>query len=142
MPKNVPNEPMRKGGFSSRNSRDRPAWRQFIALLMNLAVAWPLAADAQQPGKTPRIGILNNGPATVSSAFLEGFRALGYTEGQNLIMEVRFANWKLDRLPDLAAELVALKVDVIVAGGTRAARAAKRATSAIPIVAISIRAAP
>ena len=111
--------------------------REFFGLLGG-AITWPLAADAQQPGKMPRIGILNNGPAAVSSPLLQGLHALGYTEGQNLTIEVRFADWNLDRLPDLAAELVALKVDVIVAAATPAARAAKQATSTIPIVAISM----
>ncbi len=86
----------------------------------------------------PRIGMLNNGPAAVNSPFLQGLHELGYTEGQNLTLEVRFADWKLDRLPELAAELVARKVDVIVAVATPAARAAKQATSAIPIVAVSM----
>jgi ABC-type uncharacterized transport system substrate-binding protein len=111
--------------------------REFIGLC-GAAISLPLAADAQQTGKVPRIGILNNGPAAVSRPFLQGLHERGYTEGQNLIMEVRFADWKLDRLPALAAELVALKVDLIVAGGTPAARAAKQATSTIPIVAISM----
>ncbi len=114
--------------------------RKFIALLGG-AITWPLAARAQQPGKMPRIGILNNGSGVVysmSNAFLEGLRELGYIEGQNLAIEFRFADWHLDRLPDLAAELVTLKVDVIVAGATPAARAAKQATSTIPIVAVSV----
>ena len=66
----------------------------------------------------PRIGILNNGSAAsrTNSPLFQGLRELGYTEGQNLAIEFRFADWQLDRLPALAAELVALKVDVIVAG--------------------------
>src|SRR6266566_492525 len=111
--------------------------REFFGLLGG-AITWPLAADAQQPGKMPRIGILNNGPAAVSSPLLQGLHALGYTEGQNLTIEVRFADWNLERLRDLADELVALKVDVIVAAATPAARAAKQATSTIPIVAVSM----
>jgi putative ABC transport system substrate-binding protein len=114
--------------------------REFMALLGG-AITWPLAADAQQTGKMPRVGILNNGSAALYSrakAFLQGLRELGYTEGQNLAIEFRFADWQLDRLPDLAAELVTLKVDVIVAGATPAARAAKQATSTIPIVAVSV----
>ena len=112
--------------------------REFLALLGGAAAAWPLAARAQQTGKISRIGVLNNGGAAVSVALLQGLHALGYTEGRNLTVEVRFADWKLDRLPALAAELVALKVDVIVAGATPAARAAKQATSTIPIVALSM----
>jgi putative ABC transport system substrate-binding protein len=114
--------------------------REFMALLGG-AITWPLAADAQQTGKMPRIGILNNGSAALYSrtnAFLQGLRELGYIEGQNLGIEFRFADWQLDRLPALAAELVALKVDVIVAGATPAARAAKQATSTIPIVAVAM----
>ena len=115
--------------------------REFIALLGGAAVAWPLAARAQQAGKMPRIGILNNGSAALYSRtnpFFEGLRELGYKEGENLAIEFRFADWELNRLPDLAAELVALKVDVIVAGATPAARAAKQATSTIPIVAVAM----
>jgi len=113
--------------------------REFIAVVAG-ALSWPVAADAQQTGKMPRIGILNNGSAasTTNSAFFQGLRELGYTEGQNLAIEFRFADWQLDRLPALAAELVALKVDVIVAGATPAARAAKQATRTIPIVAVSV----
>jgi putative ABC transport system substrate-binding protein len=111
--------------------------REFLALLGG-AISWPLPAHAQQTGKIPRIGILNNGGAVVNSPFLQGLHELGYIEGRNLIIEVRFADWKLDRLPALAAELVALKVDVIVAAATPAARAAKQATSTIPIVALSM----
>ena len=115
--------------------------RQVIALIGGAAVAWPLAARAQQAGKMPRIGILNNGSAALYSRtnpFFEGLRELGYKEGENLAIEFRFADWELNRLPDLAAELVALKVDVIVAGATPAARAAKQATSTIPIVAVAM----
>src|SRR5438067_1267183 len=88
----------------------------------------------------PRIGILNNGSAAsrTNSPLFQGLRELGYTEGQNLAIEFRFADWQLDRLPALAAELVALRVDVIVAGATPAARAAKQATRSIPIVAVSM----
>jgi len=115
--------------------------REFIALLGGAAAAWPLAARAQQAGKMPRIGILNNGSAALYSRtnpFFEGLRELGYKKGENLAIEFRFADWELNRLPDLAAELVALKVDVIVAGATPAARAAKQATSTIPIVAVAM----
>jgi putative ABC transport system substrate-binding protein len=113
--------------------------REFIAVVAG-ALTWPVAADAQQTGKMPRIGILNNGSAasTTNSAFFQGLRELGYTEGQNVAVDFRFADWQLDRLPALAAELVALKVDVIVAGATPAARAAKQATRTIPVVAVSM----
>jgi ABC-type uncharacterized transport system substrate-binding protein len=93
-------------------------------------------AAAQQPKKVPRIGILWNAEIAPSrvEAFRQGLRELGYVEGKNIFIEVRSAEGKLDRLPSLAAELVRLKVDVIVATGPRPTRAAKAATSTIPIV--------
>jgi putative tryptophan/tyrosine transport system substrate-binding protein len=119
--------------------------REFITLLGGAAApaAWPLAARAQQSAKVPRIGILSPGRSegpdatfeTSLNSFLQGLRELGYTEGQNIVIERRYGEWKLDRLPDLAAELVRLQVDVIVAVSTPSARAAKQATSTIPIVA-------
>ena len=98
--------------------------REFIAVVAG-ALSWPVAADAQQTGKMPRIGILNNGSAVsrTNYAFFQGLRELGYTEGQNLAVDFRFADWQLDRLPALAAELVALKVDVIVTSGASASLA-------------------
>jgi putative tryptophan/tyrosine transport system substrate-binding protein len=101
--------------------------------------AAPLAAEAQQTGKAARIGVLEMGhPPSGRSPTREGFREqlreLGYVEGLNLVIESRYAESRADRLPDLAAELVRLKVDVIVAGGTPAPLAAKQATSTIPIV--------
>jgi ABC-type uncharacterized transport system substrate-binding protein len=107
---------------------------QFVVVL--LAVA--LIAEAQQPKKVPRIGFLF---ATFASAqesrveaFKQGLRDLGYIEGRNITIEYRYAEGKLDRLPALAAELVGLKVDVIVTGGPQATRPAKKATATIPIV--------
>src|SRR5258707_594089 len=113
--------------------------REFMTVVGG-ALSWPVAADAQQTGKMPRIGILNNGSAasTTNYPFFQGLRELGYTEGQNLAIEFRFADWQLDRLPALAAELVALKVDVIVAGATPAARAATQGTGTIPILACKV----
>src|SRR6476469_5335369 len=95
--------------------------REFITLLGGGAVAWPLAARAQQPigrtGKTPRVGVLMPGPAAHSAAlidpFYRGLHELGYIEGQNLAIERRDGDWKSDRLAALAAELVGLKVDII-----------------------------
>ncbi len=96
----------------------------------------PLAADAQQPGKVPRIGYLSwADPATrrmLADAFFQGLRERGYVEGQSIAIEYRHGT--MDQLPDLAAELVRLKVDAIAAVGTPAALAAKQATSTIPIV--------
>jgi putative ABC transport system substrate-binding protein len=113
--------------------------REFITLLGG-AVTWPLAARAQQMGKVPHLGILNPGttdpPATVG--FYKGLRELGYTEGQNIAIERRYADWKFDQFGKLAAELVQINVDVIVVMSTSPARAAKEATSTIPIVVASM----
>ena len=95
-------------------------------------------AEAQQPTKVPRIGYLSAASPSANSArieaFRQGLRELGYVEGKNIVIEWRSAEGKLDRLPALAAELVRLKVDVIVTGGPTATRAAKEATATIPIV--------
>ena len=95
-------------------------------------------AEAQQQTKVPRIGFLSTvSPSTISDrieAFRQGLRELGYVEGKNIVIEWRYAESKADRLPSLAAELVRLKVDLIVTAGSPPTRAAKEATSAIPIV--------
>jgi len=117
--------------------------RAFMTLLGGAAVAWPLAARAQQAnsrtGKTPRVGILMPGPAAHSAATLEpfyrGLHELGYIVGENLAIEQRNGDWKPDRFPALATKLVGLKVDILVAWSTPTARAAKQATNSIPIVA-------
>ena len=101
------------------------------ALVIVLAVVH--LAGAEQPKKVPRIGFLSATPS-ISPAFLEGLHALGHIERKNIIIEHRSAQDKLERLPDLAADLVNLKVDIIVTQGTPAAQAAKKATSTIPIV--------
>jgi putative ABC transport system substrate-binding protein len=102
----------------------------------------PLTADAQQAGKVARIGFLGGrSPSDMSpllDAFRQGLRELGWVEGQNIVIDYRFAEGRFDRLPDLAAELVRLKVDVIVAQPTPATAAAKNATETIPIVMISV----
>jgi putative ABC transport system substrate-binding protein len=99
-------------------------------------VAWPLAAEAQQPTKIARIGYLASNLTNQSplEAFRQGLRDLGYDEGRNVVIEYRDAQGKLEPLPALAVELVALKVDVIVASSTAAALAAKQATTVVPIV--------
>ena len=106
-----------------------------VALL--LLAASP-AAEAQPSGKAPVIGLLIGGSHSASStrveAFRRGLRELSYVDGQNIAIEYRFAELKLDRLPALAAELVRLKVDIIVAATTPVILAAKNATSTIPIV--------
>jgi putative ABC transport system substrate-binding protein len=95
----------------------------------------PIGADAQQAGKVYRIGILIPGPTSPQiDGFREGLRGLGYVEGRNVIVEYRSAQDRQERLPGLAAELVALKVDIIYATVTPAAEAAKKTTQTIPIV--------
>jgi putative ABC transport system substrate-binding protein len=113
--------------------------REFMAGLGG-AAAWPLVARAQDLSRpTARIGWLVTGsPDSYRfslAAFRDGLRALGYLEGQNLIIEYRWGKGEVDRLPALAAELVEQKVDVILAGATIGARAAKTATREVPIVA-------
>jgi putative tryptophan/tyrosine transport system substrate-binding protein len=106
--------------------------------LCAMLLALSLSAGAQQPARIPRIGILIAAPASVQSTQVEAFRRrlreLGYVEGQNIFIEYRYAEGKLERLPDLAADLVRLKVDVIVASAPRAVFAAKKASTTIPIV--------
>jgi len=108
-------------------------------LAFSVLLAMPLAAEAQ-PGRVFRIGILGNFPVTdpedarLWGAFIEGLRELGYVEGRNITIEHRSSEGQFDRLPDLAADLVRLQVDVIVTGGPPAPLVAKQATSTIPIV--------
>jgi putative ABC transport system substrate-binding protein len=108
--------------------------RAFCSMLLAL----PFPARAQQPKKIPLIGFLSaRDPATESvraNAIRLALRELGYIEGQNIAIEYRYAHGKLDRLPELAAELVRLKVDIVVAGGDPGIRAAKNATKTIPII--------
>lgn len=107
-------------------------------MLCTLLFALCLAAEAQQPRKIPLIGRLTGGSPSNSparlEAFRQGLRELGYVEGENIVIEYRFAMGNFDRLPDLAAELVRLKVDVIVAQSSDPVRAATNATKTIPIV--------
>ena len=113
--------------------------REFISLLGGAAAAWPLAARAQQ-SKVARIGALYIGLADAESfkkELVEGLRRLGYVEGKDIAFEFRSADGRLDRLPELAAELVRLKVDVIVPLYVPSALAAKQATREIPIVMIA-----
>src|SRR3984957_12689091 len=114
--------------------------RQFVKLIGGGALAWPLNAAAQQGSKLYRIGYFSSGAASaqdgagIERAFVEALGELGWTEGKNVALEYRFAENHADRLRDMAAELVHLKVDVIVAAGTLAPLAAKQATATIPIV--------
>lgn len=111
--------------------------RRYLLIAAGVLVSAPLAADAQPMAGLARIGYLGLNRAAaprILDAFLQGLRDLGYVEGRNVVIEYRDAQGKHERLPALAAELVALKVDVIVAPTTPAARAAKQATRTIPIV--------
>jgi putative tryptophan/tyrosine transport system substrate-binding protein len=114
--------------------------RLVVALLALVLLAAPLAAESQTAAKVYRIGLLGGSPpnapggARFWGGFFQGLRELGYVEGQNILIEGRFYGDRTERLPALAAELVQLKVDVIVAGAPPAPEAAQRATSTIPIV--------
>jgi putative tryptophan/tyrosine transport system substrate-binding protein len=112
--------------------------REFITLLGGAAVAWPLAARAQQGGQIFRIGLVETTSAELNAtnlaAFRRGLQELGYTEGRNLILEYRSADGDASRFPALISELIGLKVDLIVARGTPAALAVKQATRTIPVI--------
>jgi putative ABC transport system substrate-binding protein len=116
--------------------------REFITLLGGAVATWPLAAGAQPAGKISRIGFMGNSTATLEAnligPFRDGLRELGYEEGRNLIIEFRWAEGKYDRFPALVAELLAAKVNVIVAAGTPATLAIKKATSIVPLVFIAV----
>ncbi len=109
-----------------------------LAVFCSLLLALGFPADAQQPKNVPRIGFLSaTSPSAIAArveAFRRGLRELGYVEGKNIVIEWRFAEGKADRLRELAAELVRLKVDVILSAGPPLTRAAKEATATIPIV--------
>jgi putative tryptophan/tyrosine transport system substrate-binding protein len=109
--------------------------RKFLAML-GAASAWPFAARAQEPGKIPRIGIIDDSPRW--NAFRHGLRDLGYLEGQNIAFDYAYGDGVPERLAEAAAALVRLPVDVIATYGTPASFAAKQATTTIPIVMISI----
>jgi putative ABC transport system substrate-binding protein len=116
-------------------------WRRTIWLITTLAfglLCAPCAPDAQQPGQVPRIGFVEPGSAAVNghflAAFRQGLRALGWVEGQNLVSEDRWAEGQYERFPALLAELIRLKVQVIVVASGQGALAAKQATATVPIV--------
>ena len=115
---------------------EKAGWSSILVVAVLLAVG--VIADAQQPKKLPRIGFLSAASSSAISArveaFRQGLRELGYADGKNILIEWRFAEGKSDRLPSLAAELVRLKVDVIVAEAPTSTRSAKQATVTIPIV--------
>ena len=113
--------------------------REFVALLGGAAAAWPLAAQAQQPaGKPPIIGYIGGGARTSQQAWLDAFMQRlserGWIEGRTVTIEVRWGEGRPERYTEIAAEFVRLNVNVILAGGTEAAVAAKQVTSTIPIV--------
>jgi putative tryptophan/tyrosine transport system substrate-binding protein len=108
--------------------------RDFIAFFSGGLVAWPLVAGAQQSGKIWRIGFIAHRYEKFYDPLFQGLRELGYTEGQNLIVERRYAEGRVDRFQEFAAEMVRLKVDVIIVVTTPAAFAARNETTTIPIV--------
>src|SRR5436189_6894 len=108
--------------------------REFITLLGGAAVAWPLLARAQQGKKIPRIGVLWSNPPATFEFMRQGLKDFGYVEGRNIDFEFRWAEGKLDQLPELAADLARLQVDVIVTLAPQATLAAKHATQTSPIV--------
>jgi putative ABC transport system substrate-binding protein len=119
--------------------------RRFLLTSLAGALAAPLAAGAQQSPKVPRVGILLFGfpaspsePAPLGRALVDGLRSLGWVEGRNVMFEWRYAEGKTDRYPALAADLMALKVDVILATGTPAALAAREATNSVPVVMVAV----
>jgi putative tryptophan/tyrosine transport system substrate-binding protein len=131
---------MRSSSFRSDNRKSKIQnlkWAGLFAIVVALMVCGA-RAEAQQAKKVPRIGYLSAISPSVElarmEAFRQGLRELGYEEGKNIVIEYRWAEGKFDRLPDLAAELVGLKVEVIVTGGSTSSRAAKEVTTTIPIV--------
>jgi len=112
-----------------------------VGLTLALLLA-PLASDAQQTGTVYRIGFLGNSTAALEAnlvgPFREGLRDLGYDEGRNVLIEYRWAEGKYERFPALIAELIALKVDVIVTAGTPATLAVKKATTSVPLVMVAV----
>ena len=117
-------------------------WSSAIFLVATLLLAWFDPADAQQPAKIPRIGYVSvsgvpNAPGTLVETFRQKLRELGYIEGQNILVEYRYAAEKPDQIPRFVAELVQLQVDVLVSSSSDAIRAAKQATKTIPIVMVA-----
>ena len=108
--------------------------RTFIGTLAGGLVASPFAAFAQQPTKVPRIGVIGGQDSPIWDGLRQGLRELGYVDGRSVTMDWRWSEGRAERLPTLALELVQRKVDIIVVAGTQATRAAKDATSTIPIV--------
>jgi putative tryptophan/tyrosine transport system substrate-binding protein len=127
---------------SSSNSQSEIHNPKFRVLLCALLLAPCFSAQAQQPAKVPRIGFLSgsgdlNTPGLQIEAFRRGLRDLSYIEGKNILVEYRYVEGKVDRIPSLVAELMRLKVDVFISGNLVAIRAAKQATKTIPIVMVT-----
>jgi putative tryptophan/tyrosine transport system substrate-binding protein len=123
-----------------KSAIQNPRWLALSVMAFVLVVTG-VVADAQQPKKVPHIGFLlphSPGPDARLEAFRQGMRELGYVEGQNLTVAYRWADGRFEKLPDLAADLIRLKVDVIVTVVTQASLAAKKATAAIPIVMVGV----
>lgn len=116
--------------------------REFITSLGAMTIAWPFAAHAQQAAKTYRIGFLANDPTIPSqpagAAFVNELRATGFVEGKNILIDWQFAEGRIDRYGSLAAKLVGLQMDLIVASTSLAANAVKQATKSIPIVMLNV----
>ena len=108
--------------------------REFISLLVSVVASWPLTAHPQQPGKIWRIGLITHAYRKFYDGLFEGLRELGYVEGQNIIIERRYAEGNAARFQEFAEEVVRLKADIIIVTTTPAALAAKNATTTIPIV--------
>ena len=122
-----------------KSAIQNPKWLRVVAIVVTFVFGGAVA-QAQQPARIHRIGLLISSSAAFSllrvEAFRQRLRELGYVEGKNLVIEYRYAEGKREQLPDLAAALVRLKVDVIVTTGVQPVLAAKKASATIPIVAI------
>jgi putative tryptophan/tyrosine transport system substrate-binding protein len=120
--------------------------RTFSRCVLGTLTTWPIVLHAQTPGGTRRVGILGAGDppagAALPSPFIRGLEELGYIFGRNLVIEERYAGGQLNRLPELAAELARLPVDVIIVGGPTPLNAARAATSTIPIVMVAASSDP
>src|SRR5215218_6465887 len=112
--------------------------RREVIALFGSAAAWTAAARAQTAQKIPRIGILDLAPTNSEPGLRRGLRELGYVEGQNVVIEARYADGRQERLPELAAELLRMKMDIIASATSQAIQAVRRADAAIPIVMTNI----
>jgi putative ABC transport system substrate-binding protein len=130
-----------RGGAHDAGDGSLMRRRRVLAGLL-LAIAAPLAAEAQPAGKVYRIGFLGNSTAALEAhlvgPFREGLRELGYVEGQNIVTEYRWAEGKYERFPALIAELLAQRVEVIVTAGTPASLAVKKATTSVPLIMVAV----